>query len=79
MAAVEVVRIEAGGIVRLPPNLLEFVGFEPGEEVEARPGVGRLVLKKKDSIIKKLRGRLKLDQETAEEIIFAPELEYEAF
>jgi bifunctional DNA-binding transcriptional regulator/antitoxin component of YhaV-PrlF toxin-antitoxin module len=79
MTIVEVVKIEVGGIVHLPPGLLKFAGFEPGEEVEARPEAGKLVLKKKGSITEKLRGRLKLDQEVAEEVIFAPELEYEAF
>ena len=32
----------------------------------------------KESIIAKLRGRLKLDQQTAEEILESPEIEYEA-
>jgi len=31
----------------------------------------------KESIVAKLRGRLKLDQQTAEEILESPEIEYE--
>jgi len=56
--------------------LLERVGIKPGEELEVQPGNGWLALKKKTSIAKKLR--LRLDQDIAEEIMFAPELEYEA-
>jgi len=74
-----VVTIETDGIVRLPPALLEQAGIKLGEELVVHPRNGWLALKKKTSIAKKLRGRLKLDQDTAEEIMFAPELEYEAF
>jgi antitoxin component of MazEF toxin-antitoxin module len=74
----QIVTIEAGGIVRLPSVLLEQAGIKPGEELEVQPRNGWLALKKKTSIAKKLRGRLKLDQDTAEEIMFAPELENEA-
>jgi hypothetical protein len=37
------------------------------------------VLIKQESIIAKLRGRLKLNQQTAKEILESPEIEYEAF
>jgi len=76
VATTQVVTIEVGGVVRLPPALLERVGIKPGEELEVQPGNGWLALKKKTSIAKKLR--LRLDQDIAEEIMFAPELEYEA-
>jgi antitoxin component of MazEF toxin-antitoxin module len=79
MTAVEVVRIEAGGLIRLPLDLLESVGFEPGEEVEVRSEAGKLVLKKKKSIVERIAGCLAVDQELAIEIIESPELEYEAF
>jgi hypothetical protein len=36
------------------------------------------VLTKKESIAAKLRGRLKLDQQTAKELLESPEIEYEA-
>lgn len=78
VATTQVVTVEAGGIVRLPPALLERAGVKPGEELEVQPCDGWLALKKKAAIARKLRGRLKLDQDTAEEIMFAPELEYEA-
>jgi antitoxin component of MazEF toxin-antitoxin module len=78
VATTEVVTIEVSGVVRLPLALLERTGIKPGEELEVQPGNGWLALKKKISIAKKLRGRLRLDQDIAEEIMFAPELEYEA-
>jgi hypothetical protein len=37
------------------------------------------VLIKQESIIARLRGRLKLDQQTAKKILESPEIEYEAF
>lgn len=73
----KVVTIEAGGLVRIPPTLLEQAGIRSGEELEVQPRDGWLALRKKTSVVKRLRGRLKLDQRTAEEILFAPELEYE--
>jgi hypothetical protein len=53
--------------------------LEPGEEVEVRPEAGKLVLKKKKSIVERIAGCLAVSQELAIEIIESPELEYEAF
>lgn len=78
VATTQVVTIEVGGVIRLPLALLERAGIKPGEALEVQPGNGWLALKKKTSIAKKLRSRLRLDQDIAEEIMFAPELEYEA-
>jgi antitoxin component of MazEF toxin-antitoxin module len=71
VATTQVVTIEVDGVVRLPLALLERVGIKPGEELEVQPGNGWLALKKKTSIAKKLRGRLRLEQDIAEEIMFA--------
>lgn len=79
VATAELVTLEASGIVRFPPALLERAGINTGEELEVQPHNGWLALKKKTSIAKKLRGRIKIAQDTVAEILFAPELEYEAF
>ena len=72
-------RIEKEGIIRIPLEVLESVGLKTGEELEVKTRRAGLVLTKKRSIIANLRGRLKLDQQTAEEILESPEIEYEAF
>jgi len=66
------------GIIRIPLEVLESVGLKTGEELEVKPQKEGLVLTKKESIIARLRGRLKLDQQTAKEILESPEIEYEA-
>jgi bifunctional DNA-binding transcriptional regulator/antitoxin component of YhaV-PrlF toxin-antitoxin module len=72
-------RIEKEGIIRIPLKVLESVGLKTGEELEIRTRGEGLVLTKKRSIIANLRGRLKLDQQTAKEILESPEIEHEAF
>jgi hypothetical protein len=64
MAAVEVVRIEARGVIRLPPALLEFVCFKPGEEVEVRSEAGKLVLEDRNRECEICRGNIEPSLET---------------
>ena len=71
-------RIEKEGIIRIPLEVLESTGLKTGEELEIKARKESLVLTKKVSIIARLRGRLKLDQQTAKEILESPEIEYEA-
>jgi bifunctional DNA-binding transcriptional regulator/antitoxin component of YhaV-PrlF toxin-antitoxin module len=71
-------RIEKEGVIRIPLEVLESVGLKAGEELEVKTRREGLVLTKKGSIIANLRGRLKLDQQTAKEILDSPEIEYEA-
>jgi bifunctional DNA-binding transcriptional regulator/antitoxin component of YhaV-PrlF toxin-antitoxin module len=71
-------KVEKEGIIRIPLEVLESVGLKTGEELEVRAQRESLVLTRKGSVIAKLRGRLKLDQQTAEEILESPEIEYEA-
>lgn len=73
-----VCKIEEEGIIRIPIEVLESIGFKTGEELEVKARGEGLVLTKKGSIIAKLRGRLKLDQQTAKEILESLEIEYEA-
>jgi antitoxin component of MazEF toxin-antitoxin module len=72
-------KIEKEGVIRIPLKILESVGLKTGEELEVKAQRESLVLTKKRSTIAKLRGRLKLDQQIAEEILESPEIEYEAF
>ncbi len=72
-------KIEKEGIIRIPLEVLESAGLKTGEELEIKARGESLVLTKRGSIIAKLRGRLKLDQQTAKEILESPEIEYEAF
>jgi hypothetical protein len=58
MPAVKVVKIEAGGLIRLPLDLLESVGLEPGEEAEVRPEAGELVLEDRNRECEICRGNI---------------------
>ena len=72
-------KIEKEGIIRIPLEVLESAGLKTGEELEIKDRGESLVWTKRGSSIAKLRGRLKLDQQTAKEILESPEIEYEAF
>jgi len=74
----EVSVIEPDGVIRIPLELLHRVGLEPGVEVRIQPDRDRLVLSRRDTIVDRLVGKIKIAPELATEIIEAPELNVEA-
>lgn len=74
----EVGVIEPGGVIRIPLELLRKAGLEPGTEVSIQPDQDRLVLSRRDTIVDRLVGQIRLAPKLATEIIETPELNVEA-
>jgi antitoxin component of MazEF toxin-antitoxin module len=77
MGAAEVC-IELDGTIRIPLELLRKVGLEPGAKVRVQPDQDRLVLSRRDAIVDRLIGKIKIPSSLAIEIIETPELNVEA-
>jgi len=74
----EVCVIEPDGTLRIPLKLLRLVGLEPGAKVRVQPDQDRLVLSRRDAIVDRLVGKIKIASQLATKIIETPELDIEA-
>jgi bifunctional DNA-binding transcriptional regulator/antitoxin component of YhaV-PrlF toxin-antitoxin module len=71
----EIVEIKRNGKIKLPRSVLETLGVKTGDKLELKIIGRKISIESSKDPIKSLRGLVKIDNESAKEIIQSPEFE----
>jgi bifunctional DNA-binding transcriptional regulator/antitoxin component of YhaV-PrlF toxin-antitoxin module len=71
----EIVEIKRNGEIKLPRSVLETLGVKTGDKLELKIIGRKISIESSKDPIKSLRGLVKIDNESAKEIIQSPEFE----